>query len=446
MREKVKFRWPNRYKLLYAHASIIHRLYYRHITIIGLKNIPPETPLILAPNHQNALMDALAVLFAECRPVVFMARADIFKKPFIAKLLNFMKILPIYRIRDGYGELSKNQEVFQDTVDVLKSNMPVCILPEGNHEGQKRLRPLKKGIFRIAFQAEESMNYGLNLHIVPIGIDYSDYFNPGADLTVVFGTPIKIADYAADYNENEQKTINTLTHKLSRSIREVMIHIPEEHYSLLYQVCEMYEPQLNGNSKRNPHFKITTWQNIVQQMTISFEQFPEKASELILAIDKYNQGLHKNGLDDKLFAQKKPGVLTFFVESLVGVLLLPFYMYGLVTNYIPYKIPVLQAATIKDLHFKSSIQFGIGLVIFPLYYILAITTFCLIADGLLLKLIFAFSLPLTGYFAFYYYKWMKKLYDKFRLLGSDFSKSGKYYALHEERNKIIDLIKTIIKN
>ena len=93
MRGKVIFRWPFLYKILYAYVGVFHRLYHRRVTVVGYEKIPPDTPVIFAPNHQNALMDALAVLYTAPKAVAFMARADIFKKPAIAKILNFLKIL-----------------------------------------------------------------------------------------------------------------------------------------------------------------------------------------------------------------------------------------------------------------------------------------------------------------------------------------------------------------
>ena len=75
--------------------------------------------MIFAPNHHNALMDALAVLFTIPRQMVFLARADIFRKGVFANILTFLKILPIYRIRDGYSALQPNSEIFNKTVEVL---------------------------------------------------------------------------------------------------------------------------------------------------------------------------------------------------------------------------------------------------------------------------------------------------------------------------------------
>ncbi len=448
MTKKVKFRWPVFHTILYKYVSVIHRLYYSRITVIGAEKIPTNTPVIFAPNHQNALMDAFAVMFPIHKHVVFMARADIFKKPFIAKILNSLQILPIYRIRDGYGELGRNQEVFDKTVDVLKSNMPLCILPEGNHEGLKRLRPLKKGIFRIAFQTEESNSFNLNLNIVPVGIDYSDYFNAGADLTVVYGTPIKIADYAAQYRENEQKTINTLMNVLAENMRSIMIHIPEQQYELIYQISEMYEPNVwnTCNVKRQPYNRLTIRQYIVQKITEAFSAHPEKAIEIADVLNGYNSDLKKENLTDCQLQQKTPHFLSLLPDAVISIALLPIQIYGMLLNYIPYKIPLIVASKMKDRQFKSSIQFGVGLFSFPIYHLIIILVFCLFTDSNLIRLIFAVSLPVTGYFAFYNFQHLKRLMGKFRIFNLKYFKPNQYNTLTNERKHIIDLIKTTINS
>ncbi len=448
MEKKVKFRWPFAYKILYTMVAVAHKLYYRRFTVVGHEKIPLDTPVIFAANHQNALMDALAVDYAARRSLAFLARADIFKKPFIAKLLNMLKILPIYRMRDGIEALGNNQEVFDNTVAVLKSNIPLCILPEGNHEGRKRLRPLKKGIFRIAFQAEEENHYKLNLHIVPVGLDFSDYFNAGSDLTVVFGTPIKIADYAAQYHENENKTITGLSNLLSESMRSIMIHIPEEHYELTYQISEMYEPNVwnTCNLKRHPYNKLTIKQYIIQKVSEAFKQNPDKASVISNSLRQYNRNLEKSGFDDCLFQQKPASFFVLLLETLLIFLLMPLNLYGLILNYIPFKIPLAIASKIKDRHFKSSVNFVVSLLLFPIYYLVIITLFSLFTEGLLLKLVFGLSLPVTGYFAFYYYQHLKTLWGKQRFFFFRHTKTSHYNTLQSERNKIIEHIKSTINS
>ena len=74
---------------------------YRKCEIKGLENIPEDGALLLSPNHCNTLMDALVILRTHKKQTVFGARADLFKKPFIAKLMFFVRILPMIRQRDG---------------------------------------------------------------------------------------------------------------------------------------------------------------------------------------------------------------------------------------------------------------------------------------------------------------------------------------------------------
>lgn len=448
MTDKAKFRGAFYYRFLYAHDYVFHRLFYRRFTVIGYEKIPANTPVIFAPNHQNALMDALAVLFAARRPVAFMARADIFKKPFVAKILNFLKILPIYRIRDGFAELGRNQEVFDKTVEVLKSNMPICILPEGNHEGFKRLRPLKKGIFRIAFQAEESAGYNLNLHIVPVGIDYSDYYHAGADLVLVFGTPIRIADYFEMYRENEQKAINTLVGVLSESIRNLIIHIPEEHYELTNTISEMFEPNVwdTCNTHRHPFNKLTIRQYIVHKVTEVFTAHPEKATEIGEVLDAYKSKLEDSGLRDCLFVHKPSKFPWLLFETAISLLLLPFYLYGVLLNFLPYKIAESMASKVKDPNFRTSILFGISQLLFPVYHLLLIALFCIFTEELLLKIVFAVSLPASAVFALHYHAYVKKLWLKIRVLRMRIFDKNQYSQLVSGRNQLIELIKSTIKN
>ena len=140
-------------------------------------------------------MDALAVLFTQKGQLVFLARADIFKRKLIASILYFLKILPVYRIRDGFSSLKGNDEIFTKTIDVLKNKNGLVILPEGDHAGFRRLRQLKKGICRVAFQSDEATGFKLKIKIIPVGIEFSNYTRFRQVLTVVYGKPIEVSEF-----------------------------------------------------------------------------------------------------------------------------------------------------------------------------------------------------------------------------------------------------------
>ncbi|MGE5419489.1 MAG: 1-acyl-sn-glycerol-3-phosphate acyltransferase, partial [Chloroflexota bacterium] len=219
-------KYSARYALLKTVSGFWHdNVFYRKVIVIGRENINPEDSIIFAPNHQNALMDALAVLYAHKGQPIFLARSDIFKRKIIASLLYFLKMLPVYRLRDGFSSLKGNDEIFEKTVDVLKNKNGLVILPEGDHAGYRRLRQLKKGICRIAFQAEEATDFNLKLKIIPVGLEFSNYTRYRQVLTVVFGKPFEVSDYFNTYRENPDKALNDLKLRLSVEMKKVMIHI-----------------------------------------------------------------------------------------------------------------------------------------------------------------------------------------------------------------------------
>ena len=185
------------YAFLRHYVDFCLRLAYRKIRYVGLEKVPSDGAVIYAPNHTNALMDALVILSMDRKQKVFVARADIFKNPKVAKILRFLKIMPIMRIRDGMDEVRKNTEIIHKSVDVLLDKVPFCILPEGRHQAKHSLLPLSKGIFRIALEAEEIMDGRLPLYIVPVGLEYGNFFRYRSTVLVQIGEPINVSSQGA---------------------------------------------------------------------------------------------------------------------------------------------------------------------------------------------------------------------------------------------------------
>lgn len=180
------------YNLLVPYVRWTFRRMLHRVDYIGRENIPADAAIIYSPNHVNTLLDALAILSSEEHPVVFAARADIFRKPAIARILNFLKILPIYRIRDGAESLAENDWTFRNAVNSLNAGLPFCIFPEGRHSQEPGLLPLRKGIARIALKAVEEVDKPV--YIVPVGLVYDDLKTFRTGLTIRFGQAIAVDD------------------------------------------------------------------------------------------------------------------------------------------------------------------------------------------------------------------------------------------------------------
>ena len=216
------------YCLLHHYVGAVINLAYSRFVQIGKENIPQDGAIIFASNHTNTLMDALVVLNMDRNPKVFVARADVFKNRKLAKVLTFLKMMPIMRQRDGFNAVKKNQEIIDKSVDVLKDKMPFCIFPEGRHQAKFSLLPLSKGIYRIAFQAQEQMEQ-VPLYIVPVGLKYGNFFEYRSTVRMEFGKPINVSKYIAENSElTQQEQMTQMNELLTERLKEVILHIPND--------------------------------------------------------------------------------------------------------------------------------------------------------------------------------------------------------------------------
>ena len=415
-RETIEKKHPV-YGLLRPYTDRVTKIYFR-TTVYNFENVPTDDIIIYAPNHQNALMDAMAILATIKTQPVFLARADIFKKKTIEKLLTLFKILPIYRIRDGKESLGYNDAIFQKTIDVLKNKNGLVILPEGTHAGLRKLKPLKKGILRIAFEAEEANDFKLNIKIIPVGLDWSNYINFRSKLFVYFGEPICISDYYDEYKKNPPRARNLLQKKLSEELKKYMIHIEnEEYYDMFDNIRYIYLPQMikkmGFKNKKQPN-QLFAQQNIIKQLNDFADKNPEEAKELNEKTLRYSKLLNKLKFRHWVIQKPKFSTLGIIGQALLAILFLPLYLYGGILNYLPYKIPVWATKKVKDLQFLSSFRYVIILLLFPIYYIILIIVGLFIIEPWWLQVAVPVSLLFAGLFAFHYYIEVKKMFARLR--------------------------------
>lgn len=398
--------WSAAYFVLKLYVDCMFRFFFK-TTYKGKENIPQDKPVIFAPNHQNALMDALAVLSTSSRQPVFLARADIFKNPTLKKILTFLKIMPVFRIRDGYENLHKNDDTFQKTINVLKNGNGLVILPEGNHGDKKKLRPFKKGIARIALQAAATEEE-LDVQIIPVGLDYSNYKDVGSELLIRFGHPIAIKPFQSIYQENPAKAHNLLIELVSKRLKDEMINIEENKY---YSVYTIILNQYTGIYLQN-HGLIENHTNRFDAQKLIIEcidSYKRKNFDnfLLLASDalEYNMLLQRRNLSSETYPMDKRNKWLFAPLAFSLFALSPLHLFAFINNMIPLGVAKYVSSKFKDPQFISSVRFVVGLLVVPISYAIQITLFALIARSLMLALIYTVSLPISAHFFFMYKEW-----------------------------------------
>jgi 1-acyl-sn-glycerol-3-phosphate acyltransferase len=413
-------KWSFRYLLAkYILVKPIHDLYYRKIQIQNHSNIPRNAPVILAPNHQNALMDAIAFVSGINFQTVFLARADVFTSKFVIKLLTFCKILPVYRIRDGRANLQKNDEIFETTIAILHNHEnPLCLYPEGNHGNRRRLRPLVKGIFRIAFQAQEEYGSKPGVKIIPIGLDYKHYQKFRQTQFINIGNPIEVSEYWDAYTENQAIGINLLRDRLSDELKKLMIHIEtEEYYELYMSIKSLYSPTLCRKMGLKPtrlSDNFIASKKIIAALDKCLESDESKIAGLNKKFSEYKSLREDLKLRDWVPQRKKYNLIFNLFALIFSVFLLPVVLLGIFNNWPHYFLPPKILKGIKDLQFHSTAKWGAGFAIIIVYYLILIIVGMVFIPFWWLKLTYVLTLPVTGIVAFKYRNFVVKTWAKIR--------------------------------
>ena len=364
----------NLYNFLRYYVDFALRLSYRNVRYVGREKIPQDGAVIYAVNHTNALMDALVLLAMDHSPKVFVARADIFRNPKLAKVLAWLKIMPIMRMRDGYDEVKKNQEIFEKAVDVLRDKVPFCIFPEGTHQAKYSSLPLSKGIFRIAFQAQELMP-DMPLYIVPIGIRYGNFFRFRSTIRMQVGDPINVGEFLAAHGDATQaEQMLEMKDVLAERMKRSIFYIPnDENYDAVYEICAAVVKQQaklyreKGENKLDAHFRVN---NItVEQIEQLKSENPDLAAELLQLGKEASERRKAKHISLASVSVRFP-IFSRILKTLFVLLSLPYSIPASILTLPTTGLCSLIFKKLKDYAFRNSIRFFINLIVWPILMII----------------------------------------------------------------------------
>ena len=377
------------YAFLRHYVDFMLRMAYRRIKYVGLEKVPADGAVIYAPNHTNALMDALVILAMDRKQKVFVARADIFRNPKVAKILTFLKIMPIMRIRDGMDEVRKNTEIIHKSVDVLLDKVdkvPFCILPEGRHQAKHSLLPLSKGIFRIALEAEELMDGRLPLYIVPVGLEYGNFFRFRSTVLVQIGDPINVSEYLREHaGLTQPEVMNLMKDDLTERMKEVILYIPDdEYYDATLDTCAaVINQQVDAWRKEHPRERrhALTTRFAANKMTLGQiaalrASEPERAAQLLGSAAEIQRERTARGISLGSVVKKHPFWSRLF-QLLVLIVTLPYTIPAGILTLPVTGLAAFLFSKMKDRAFYNSIRFVVTLVLWPLLLIIyAVVLYC----------------------------------------------------------------------
>jgi 1-acyl-sn-glycerol-3-phosphate acyltransferase len=167
------------YPLVRCIVTPLTLLLYR-VRAIGVRNVPKDGPLILAPNHFSQMDHFFVGLYLR-RQIRFMAKSQMFGPPVLTYVYKHGGVFPVRR---GH----KDEEAFKTAFTILEQEGMLLIYAEGGRSRSDELGEVKPGIGRIALES--------GAPVVPVAI----YGSAGVrrwrrfrfpKVTVQFGEPLR---------------------------------------------------------------------------------------------------------------------------------------------------------------------------------------------------------------------------------------------------------------
>ncbi len=340
------------------------RIHFRRVFLSNVSVIPAKGPAILACNHPNSFLDAIVVALLIKRPIHFLARSDVFRKPVARWILSQLHLIPIYRLQEGSENLEKNKDTFKRCSEILAKGGVILIFSEGNCILEKRLRPLKKGTARIAFTAEELSNWNLNIRIIPVGINYTHPTQFRTELMVSFGKGFVSSDFKDTWTKDPAKGIRAFNEHLTSELIEELLIIPkkeldkEAEAALELNRTLFHYPLFKHKFTKDKRLKLE--QALLERL---FGNSHEPSSNRFHAFELASKhaGITLKSSIPFVYKHGTIYLLIGFLPAIGGVLihLLPLLSTRLIAK-----------KTVKDRKFKSSVIYGVGAILTYLYYLI----------------------------------------------------------------------------
>ena len=193
----------------------------------GVENVPATGAFVLSPNHYSEI-DPLVMgvaMWKVNRMPRFLAKASIFKLPFLGMLMRKSGQVPVER-----AGASRNSDPLAAARLIVRNELAVVIYPEGSLTRDPGMWPMrgKTGAVRMALEAGipivPAAHWGTQL-VMPRYSKKISFF-PRKNIDVLFGAPVDLSEFAGRPLNSE--TLNAATAKLMDAITVLLEQLRDE--------------------------------------------------------------------------------------------------------------------------------------------------------------------------------------------------------------------------
>ena len=358
------------YQFLKILVRIALKLFFKRIYIGGLEYVKNDRPQLIASNHPSGFLEPLIMACFFPKSLHFLVRGDVFEKKWLRPILVGTNQIPIFRFKDGFSKLRENSQNMDESIQVLLDNKNLLIFAEGSTQSIKMVRPIQKGIARIAFQALDK-NPNLDLEILPIGINFtfSALFNDEVMLRI--GPPIQAKDYYPQYLKDKNQAIESLVQDIYKALLQNVVHLADQTQFPAFEEMVLLPRKSHLISNPLPVY-IQDESRLVAEIELAkkFNNLDASTGKSIL-----NQiRMLKHGFSDKL--KVSADILKQPLNIMRGL----FFILGFIPaaiGYIVHALPIAGAhlfmkSKVQQREFKSTILFVMSILLIIIMYLLFI--------------------------------------------------------------------------
>ena len=435
------------YRLIKLISLASVHTFYRRISSQHLEQIPNKGPIIFVCNHPNTMIDPLLVGTTCKRKLFFFAKATLFNNTFTNWILKNLQLVPVYRKQDDPSKANKNTDTFEKGYQILEEDGAFLIFPEGISTGDRKLSKIKTGAARIGFGAMVRNNWALNINIVPVGLSYSNAIKFKSNVIIRYGKPIQLKSFEEEYKHDEINCVNQLTTQIQTALSKLTTNVNDLESEEIVSALELiYKKELMidlGLDIKNKSDDFSATKGLVAGVEWYFKNRPSKVEEFKQMLKKYQDNLDLLELKDEFLnpSTKSLGIIQRAKIITYIILGFPIYLYGLINNIIPYKLPrwlAKKLAGSKSEIATTKLVTGIGAFVF--YYFMEILLFAIYTNNALYTILYSLSLVPSGNFVLSYIYQIRKYRQHLRFLTVFYQKRNIVYQIIEERQKLIKYI------
>lgn len=403
------------YRLLKIILGYAVRKYFISIDVTNADRIPKDKPVLLLPNHRSAFMDPVVIASQIERTTYFLTRGESFGNPMAVRIFKRLKMIPIFRREHNPEKVDQNEDIFRHCHQLMAEKGCLMIFPEGVCQTKYVLMPIKTGAARIALESERKNNFELDVHLIPVGINYSNPHRFRGQLNVSIGEPIKVKEYEESFKADYWKAVEQVTEKIDAGLRkEILLLDDQTDIDTIQQIEDLTQAE-------NMAKKKTSWYQIRLQIKQGLDKLRLQNEARFQALKQELSAYYGNLRRLRLFRSSNVvnysgmswthGFWSTFIWLLV---LLPLFLVAFALHISPFLTTrFLSLKVVKRVDFFGSLALILGLLVFTVYGLFQTWVVYSLTSNWIVTLVFAAVWPTLGLLAYGYYaelnRWIQRL-------------------------------------